>query len=39
MREENISEILHDALQYLDDEMIEEVQALRGGVLVKKHRL
>lgn len=36
MREENISEILHDALQYLDDEMIEEVQALRGGVLVEK---
>ena len=36
MREENISEILHDALQYLDDEMIEEVEAIRGGVLIEK---
>lgn len=31
MRQENKSEIIHDALNLLDDEMIEEVEKLRGG--------
>ncbi|MBQ8519700.1 MAG: hypothetical protein IJ455_08895 [Agathobacter sp.] len=35
MREENRSEIIHDALNLLDDEMIEEVEKLRGGVVEK----
>lgn len=35
MREENRSEIIHDALNLLDDEMIEEVEKLRGQVAVK----
>lgn len=35
MREENRSEIIHDALNFLDDEMIEEVDRLRGGVSVE----
>lgn len=34
MREENRSEIIHDALNFLDDELIEEVDKLRGGVSV-----
>lgn len=33
MREEKRSEIIHDALNFLDDEMIEEVGELRGGVV------
>lgn len=33
MREENRSEIIHDALNFLDDEMIEEVDRLRGGIV------
>ena len=33
MREENRSEIIHEALNLLDDEMIEEVDRLRGGVV------
>ena len=33
MREENRSEIIHDALNLLDDEMIEEVDRLRGGIV------
>ena len=36
MKEENRSEIIHDALNLLDDEMIEEVDKLRGGVLMEK---
>lgn len=32
MKEEKRSEIMQDALQYLDDEMIENVEKLRGGV-------
>lgn len=37
MREEKRSEIIHDALSFLDDEMIEEVDELRGsGNPVKK---
>lgn len=35
MREEKYSEIIHDALNFLDDEMIEEVDHLRGGVSVE----
>ena len=35
MREENKSGIIHDALNFLDDEMIEEVDRLRGGVSVE----
>ena len=35
MREENRSEIIHDAINFLDDEMIEEVNGLRGGVSVE----
>lgn len=35
MREEKYSEIIHDALNFLDDEMIEEVDRLRGGVSVE----
>lgn len=35
MREENRSEIIHDALNLLDEEMIEEVDRLRGGVVEK----
>lgn len=31
MKQENKSEIIHDALNLLDDEMIEEVEKLRGG--------
>ena len=34
MREENRSEIIHDALNFLDEKMIEEVDNLRGGVAV-----
>lgn len=36
MREEQKSEIIHDALQYLDDELIEEVDALRNGTMPPK---
>lgn len=36
MKKEKQSEIFHDALQFLDDEMIEDVEKLRGGVAVKK---
>lgn len=32
MREEQKSEIIHDALQFLDDELIEDVDALRNGM-------
>jgi len=35
MKEEKYSEIIHDALNFLDDEMIEEVDRLRGGVSVE----
>ena len=35
MREEKYSEIIQDALNFLDDEMIEEVDRLRGGVSVE----
>ena len=31
MREEKKSEVIQDALNYLDDDMIEEVDILRGG--------
>lgn len=34
MRAEKRSEIIHDALNFLDDEMIEEVDALRGQLPV-----
>ncbi|MBQ2901543.1 MAG: hypothetical protein IJE49_06805 [Agathobacter sp.] len=36
MREENRSEIIHDALNLLDDALIEEVEELRGGVVEKE---
>lgn len=36
MREKNRSEIIHDALHMLDDEMIEEVEELRGQIAVEK---
>lgn len=36
MREEKRSEIIHDALNMLDDEMIEEVEKLRGGIVAEK---
>lgn len=36
MKQENKSEIIHDALNLLEDEMIEEVDQLRGGILVDK---
>lgn len=32
MREEQKSEIIHDAMQFLDDELIEDVDALRSGM-------
>ena len=32
MREEKRSEIIHDAIGFLDDELIEDVDALRSGV-------
>lgn len=35
MREEMKSEIIHDAIGFLDDEMIEEVDALRTGVVLE----
>lgn len=35
MREEKYSEIIHDAINFLDDEMIEEVDHLRGGVSIE----
>lgn len=38
MREEKKSEIIHDALNFLDDEMIEEVDALRGGVSFEENK-
>lgn len=33
MREEKKSEIIQDALNFLDDEMLEEVEALREGLV------
>ena len=36
MREENSSEILHEALNFLEEEIIEETDKLRGGILVEK---
>ena len=36
MREENRSEIIHDALNFLDDETIEEVDELRKSISVAK---
>ena len=36
MREENRSEIIQDALNFLDDALIEEVEELRGGVVEKE---
>lgn len=39
MREEKKSEIIHDALNFLDDEMIEEVDALRGGFITTEETL
>ncbi len=33
MREKKRSEIIQDALEFLDDEMIEEVEKMRGGYL------
>ena len=38
MREEKKSEVIQDALNYLDDDMIEEVDILRGGVSFEKNR-
>jgi hypothetical protein len=32
MREEKRSEIIHDAIGFLDDELIEDVDALRSGM-------
>ena len=39
MRGEKRSEIIHDALNFLDDEMIEEVDALRGGFVTTKETM
>lgn len=39
MREEKRSEIIHEALNFLEDEIIEETDKLRGGVLVDKKTL
>lgn len=39
MREEKKSEIIHDALNFLDDEMIEEVDALRGGFITTEETM
>lgn len=39
MREEKKSEIIHDALNFLDDEMIEEVDALRGGFVTTEETM
>lgn len=36
MKQEKRSEIIHDALNLLDDEMIEEVEKIRGGVVLDK---
>jgi len=36
MREENSSEIFHEALNFLEEEIIEETDKLRGGVLADK---
>lgn len=36
MKQENRSEIIHEALNMLDDEMIEEVEKLRGEVVLDK---
>lgn len=36
MRKEERSELIHDALNFLDEEMIEEVDALRGSINDKK---
>lgn len=39
MRGEKRSEIIHDALNFLDDEMIEEVDVLRGGFVTTKETI
>ena len=39
MREEKKSEIILDALNFLDDEMIEEVDALRGGFITTEETM
>ncbi len=38
MRVEERSELIHDALNFLDDEMIEEVANLRAGVEIQQSR-
>ena len=39
MREEKRSEIIHDALNFLDDEMIDEVENLRGGFVTTEETM
>lgn len=39
MREEKKSEVIQDALNYLDDDMIEEVDALRGGFVTTEETM
>lgn len=39
MREEKRSEIIQDALNFLDDEMIEEVESLRDGLVAAEESM